>query len=1355
MNRKYNIGLDIGTTSVGWAVVEADTQKIIRKGKRKDRKALWGVRLFEEASTAEGRRGFRSIRRRYDRRRNRIKLLQQEFKEEINKVDNQFFKKLEESKYCEDDKVNKSIILSADERKQVKEYNDKYKTIYHLRNRLITDSSKEDIRLVYLSLHHIIKYRGNFLYNGDSFNVNNLDLNEKLKNVFEAFINYVPSLEISENYFDIISLEELEKVLLSPSKNDIKVGIKEILNPIIDNKNFSVEFGNLVVGNKFNIKKLFLLEDLEKDIKISFDGTDYDDKYNELEDALGDNIEVLNILKELYDTLFLKKLFKGSSNTSLSSLMVERYNIHKSDLRFLKDLFDKERKLYNQLFRTSKEDCLYEKYIHNKVSYEDFSKELKKLVEKVFDSEVDSLLSEKWIKDVQPRLDNGEFLPRITDPENGKYPYQLNKDELIKIIENQGQYYPFLKEKVDGKYKIVKLLEFRIPYYVGPLVSENKSQFAWMERNVDNVAITPYNFDEVVDKEATAEKFIKRMISHCTYLLNEYALPNNSILYSRYKVMNELKQIKINGEKIRNDLQHKIIDELFIKTTGSITDKKFKEYLYSLNELDMYEGDINVTGYSADGKFANNMQSFVDFFGVNGIFNNTSYNEEDADEIIEWITIFDDKDILEKKVRNKYTELNDNQVKSILSKKYSGWGSLSKKLLTGLLSKDKKTGISKSIMTLLSETEENFMQIINNDEYKFQDLIKENNTINDCKKINYDLVRDLATSPATKKGIYQSLKVVEELVDYIGYDPENIMIEMAREENTKKGRKDDKKKYLLNLYEKYKNIIDDYNALTKELKSYEKIDSQKLFLYFIQEGKCLYTGKPLNIEDLDSYEVDHIIPRTLIKDDSIDNKALVYRECNQVKAANFVLPSEYRTSFMKKWWTHLKSIGLISAKKFYRLTRDSYKDEDIQGFINRQLVETRQITKHVANIINNFYKNTKVVYLKADLSHNYRERYELYKFREINDYHHAHDAYLAAVLGEYKEKYMKKNINFEMVKEMNSKLESLGNYKQLKYGFVINSLDENVNDIVADISKNLIDDETGELLFDAREFNKKVEDTLYRNDILVSRKTEIRSGEFYNQTKQKKGGKGVPLKSNMPIEKYGSYTSLNPSCAIMIKYENKGQKCQRLVGMPIYINKLSEEEKRNYYRKILNLKESAFIEITCKALPFYSLLNWNGQICYLVGASDKVEVCNAKQFSYSKEFYKLYKHELNHLFNYRNKEYGDVHYSDSLSEIIIYIVDKMEKEYKLFNNLIDDLKLIVRYKENQNLTIDEKENIVIQLTKLLNCRSDNANFKFLDSSYSSAFGKKNDRIIEDTCVIHLSVTGVKKSNYELQNSSNY
>lgn len=1352
MNKKYNIGLDIGTSSVGWAVVEVDTQKVIKKGKGNDRKALWGVRLFEPASTAEGRRGFRSTRRRYDRRRNRIKLLQNEFINEINKVDKDFFKKLEESKYCEEDKANKSIIITADEKKKAKEYNDKYKTIYHLRDRLIKDSSKEDIRLVYLALHHIIKYRGNFLYNGDSFNVNSLDLKEKLTNVFEAFINYIPSLEISENYLTIINFDEFEKVLLNPSKNDIKVGIKDILNGISNNKSLSVEFGKLVVGNKFSIKKLFLLDELEKDFTISFDGTDYDDKYNELEDILGDTIEVLDVLKELYDTLFLEKLFKGSSHTSLSSLMVERYDIHKEDLRFLKQLFDKERKLYNQLFRTSKEVCLYDRYIHNKLSYEDFSKELKNLIEKVLAIEVDNSLSEKWICDVQPRLENGEFLPRITDPENGKYPYQLNKDELEKIIKNQGQYYPFLLDKVDGKYKLIKLLEFRIPYYVGPLVSEDKSPFAWMERKIDNVKITPYNFDEVIDKEKTAEKFIKRMISHCTYLLNEYALPNNSILYSRYKVMNELKQIKINGEKlenIRKGLSSEIIENLFKKTNGSITDKKFKEYLNSLNDLDMYETDINVTGYSSDGKFANNMQSYIDFFGNEGIFKGTSYNEENADEIIEWITIFDDKDILEKKVKDKYKELNDNQIKKILSRKYSGWGSLSKKLLTELIIKDKESGIPKNILTLMYETEENFMQIINNDEYKFQDLIREHNAIDDKQKISYDLVKELATSHATKRGIYQSLKVIEEIIDYMGYEPENVMIEMAREEDSKKERKDDRKKYILNLYEKSKEVIDDYEKLTGEIKDLEKIDSQKLFLYFIQEGKCLYTGKPLNIEDLDSYEVDHIIPRTLIKDDSIDNKALVYRECNQIKGASFVLPSEYRTGYMKKWWDHLKKIGLISAKKFYRLTRDSYSDEDIQGFINRQLVETRQITKHVANIISNFYKSTKVIYLKASLSHNYRERYELFKFREINDYHHAHDAYLAAVLGEYKEKYMKKNINFEMVKEMNSKLRRLGNYSQLKYGFVINSLDENVSDIVKDISDNLVDDETGELLFDAKEFNDRVENTLYRNDILVSRKTEIRSGQLFKQTIYPKGIGNICLKDNMSTDLYGGYSNIETSYLVLVEYGKK----RKIVGIPLEIalkSKKNNNMKLEFIKKHLNIKED--VEIIKDFISYDTLINYKGQNVYIKGYSishKNCEVSNALQLKISKEKIKLWKYVLNNIIN--KKDIPKINMIPILTEseilkimkeILSYLFEQ-KINYPLFENEINKIENKIHFDKLNN---DELSKIIIELLKIYHCNSVNGNLK--EFGLGDRIGRLSGNSITEGVIIYNSVTGIKENNYE-------
>ena len=66
---KYYLGLDIGTTSVGWAVTDDRYEIIKRHGK-----ALWGIRLFEQANTAEERRAFRTARRRTERRKNRISL---------------------------------------------------------------------------------------------------------------------------------------------------------------------------------------------------------------------------------------------------------------------------------------------------------------------------------------------------------------------------------------------------------------------------------------------------------------------------------------------------------------------------------------------------------------------------------------------------------------------------------------------------------------------------------------------------------------------------------------------------------------------------------------------------------------------------------------------------------------------------------------------------------------------------------------------------------------------------------------------------------------------------------------------------------------------------------------------------------------------------------------------------------------------------------------------------------------------------------------------------------------------------------------------------------------------------------
>ena len=51
----YYLGLDIGTDSIGWCVTDPEYNILKFNGK-----AMWGIRLFDEAEPAASRRSFRT-----------------------------------------------------------------------------------------------------------------------------------------------------------------------------------------------------------------------------------------------------------------------------------------------------------------------------------------------------------------------------------------------------------------------------------------------------------------------------------------------------------------------------------------------------------------------------------------------------------------------------------------------------------------------------------------------------------------------------------------------------------------------------------------------------------------------------------------------------------------------------------------------------------------------------------------------------------------------------------------------------------------------------------------------------------------------------------------------------------------------------------------------------------------------------------------------------------------------------------------------------------------------------------------------------------------------------------------------
>lgn len=567
MGKGYYVGLDMGTGSVGWAVTDESYQIFRRHGK-----AMWGVRLFESAKTAEERRMFRTGRRRLDRRGWRIEILQEIFAEEISRVDPGFFLRMKESKYYPEDKRDIQgncpelpYTLFVDKTFTDKDFHKKYPTIYHLRKMLMETEDTPDMRLVYLALHHMMKHRGHFLLSGDISQVT------EFKNTFNQFIENIRNEEMDfEIELDESAVQMIEETL--KDKNLTRSAKKAKLVKGLNAKNVRDKaFLTLLSGGTVKLSDLFGMEELNEGErpKISFADNRYEEYAAVVEMELGELYYIVESAKAVYDWAILSDILGGS--TSVSDAKVRAYEKHKADLKYLKavvkEYFPKE--VYNAVFVESSDKLNnYPAYIGmtkkngkkvslegKRCSREEFMDFLKKnIVVKLPDEETKMYL--------QSELEKDSFLPKQVNKDNGVIPYQVHKYELKKILDNLGDKIPFLKENAE---KIEKLFSFRIPYYVGPLRTGNgeNSKFAWAERK-STEKIYPWNFENVIDVEQSAENFIRRMTNKCTYLIGEDVLPKDSLLYSKFMVLNELSRLR--GDKIQKKLSGR---KLYLKKSES------------------------------------------------------------------------------------------------------------------------------------------------------------------------------------------------------------------------------------------------------------------------------------------------------------------------------------------------------------------------------------------------------------------------------------------------------------------------------------------------------------------------------------------------------------------------------------------------------------------------------------------------------------------------------------------------------------------------------------------------------------------------------------------------------------------
>ena len=1189
MAEKYLLGLDLGTDSVGWCLTDENYHVI-----RKSGKSLWGVRLFEEAKDASERRQARSGRRRTLRRKERIRLLQELFVSEMDKVDPGFFQRLELSKYHFEDRKNyfDSVqTLFVDKKFTDKEYYKKFPTIYHLRRYLMESKKKEDLRFVYLAAHHIIKYRGNFLYPGASFKVMDRDsigdsfqrINDILKDLEKCEIDYTP-----ERFEDIRKLIEKDA-----SVSGVKEGLIRIFNA--EDAYLKKVIFPLIAGATVTIKAFYELEDDEGiDIKkISFKDADADTNIENLIHGIDrENYNtVLLSCKSIYDAFLIGRLLKEDSH--LSDAMVRRYDQHKEDLEKLKN-YVRNTSLYDRIFRIYDEKLNnYPHYIgSNRVKNkgerfkrcrkDDFYKFLR--TELKLKANVPT--GDAYLDEINKKMSDGSFLDRQNSSENGVFPMQMNLEELKIILKQQSEFYPFLREKdengLECKEKIVSILKYHIPYFIGPLAQS--SSFSWIVRKKEK--IFPWNFDKVVDYEKSAEAFIKRMMNRCTYLPDEFCLPKNSIVFGFYSLLSEINKIALNGRLITPEQKKELIEDLFLKKT--VTKKSLQNYfkykygqdvlITTSNEKELEEIHTNLKSY----------HTFCNIFGEDYVRSHI----EQIDEMIRDITLFSDKEILRKRFEREYRIEDKIILQKLSTLTYQGYGRLSGKLLTGITAPvvNIHTGevIEKNILQIMMDTNQNLMEILNNSEYPFRRMIEEEQ-LEEIKNESIDeYVNRLYVSPGMKRPLIQSYRIIEELKQIIRHPIDSYYIECTRSNEQKKGQKESRKTKLLQLYQKAieickKETEKSISILELEDKKHEieektedQFRSDKLYLYFLQMGRCMYTNKPLSIEDVYSAamcDIDHIIPQAILKDDSIENRVLVLKSANAYKSDRFPIPSNQLFEGHRAFYKMLKEYGFIDEKKFHNLSRsDELSSQELEQFVNRQLVYTNQAVSALVQMIRHFenVSETDVVYSKAENVSHFRKQYGLLKSREANDYHHAHDAFLNIVVGRSLSAYYGFRMTGDTAKKYRSQDKTLNIDKILHPQKVIscgNQIVWNGKETIDHVKKQI--ETRFDILMTTRQY---VGHNLFEHVSLIPASKAKGEGLYPMKNPTDPSDVRQALKDTF---KYGGYNNLANGYYCLVESEDKkGKKIVSIEAMQnVYVSPdASIDKKLEYLKKIKKLQ---------------------------------------------------------------------------------------------------------------------------------------------------------------------------------------
>jgi len=276
-------------------------------------------------------------------------------------------------------------------------------------------------------------------------------------------------------------------------------------------------------------------------------------------------------------------------------------------------------------------------------------------------------------------------------------------------------------------------------------------------------------------------------------------------------------------------------------------------------------------------------------------------------------------------------------------------------------------------------------------------ITKEENLKRQLKERLEPLKKNSLRNPVVEKILNQLVNVVNAILEEYG-PLDEVRIELARElKQSIKARKDTTKR-INDATKKHEEIRQKLQQL-KPFNQGVRITKKDIVKYKLWEElaplgyKTIYTSTPVNLEELFTkrFDIEHIIPKAVLFDDSFSNKTLATRDFNRYKSNKTGVDAVIEkygedSEGYKSYISNVESLfakgkGVLSRGKYSKLLMTGANLP--QGFIERDLRNSQYIAKKASQMLLEITRN--VVPTTGKITSRLREEWELINvMQELN-----------------------------------------------------------------------------------------------------------------------------------------------------------------------------------------------------------------------------------------------------------------------------------------------------------------------------------------------------------------------------------